>query len=131
MVAWFVKLRGRWSYIRGWCFVVGNKFRYMRACFDRNQSTRMVLVASHFIVARSKYLKLVVREPWRMKQVMNKVSKWLDSPECRYLTYCYLRLSELVKENKKKKARTAAKDRGSKLRGRRVVAKFCLRMWVI
>ena len=99
-------------------------FRYMRACFDQNQSTRMVLVASHFIVARSKYLKLVISEPWRMKQVMNRVSKRLDSPECRYLTYCYLRLSELVKENEKKKARAVAKDRESKLRGRLVVAKL-------
>ena len=60
VVPWFVKLRVTWSYICGWCFVVGNKFRYMRACFDCNQSTRMVLVASHFIVAPSKYLKLVV-----------------------------------------------------------------------
>ena len=99
-------------------------FRYMRACFDQNQSTRMVLVASHFIVARSKYLKLVISEPWRMKQVMNRVSKRLDSPECRYLTYCYLWLSELVKENEQKKARAVAKDRESKLRGRLVVAKF-------
>ena len=87
----------------------------MRACFDRNQSTRMVLVASHFIVTRSKYLKLVVREPWRMKQVMNRVSKQLDSPECRYVTYCYRRLSELVKGNERKKARAVAKDRESKL----------------
>ena len=50
-----------------------------------------------------------------MKQVMNRVSKRLDSTECRYLTYCYLSLSQLVKENEKKKARTAAKDRDSKL----------------
>ena len=99
-------------------------FRHMCACFERHQSTRMVLVASHFIVARSKYLKLVVREPWRMTQVMNRVSKRLDSPECRYLTYCYLQLSELVKDNEKNKARAAAKDRESKLRGRLVVAKL-------
>ena len=80
-------------------------FRYMRACFDQNQSTRMVLAASHFIVARSKYLNLVISEPWRMKQVMNRVSKRLDSPECRYLTYCYLRLSELTVEHLKKATR--------------------------
>ena len=99
-------------------------FRYMRACSDRNQSTRMVLVASHFIVALSKYVKMVVSEPWRMNQVMNAVSKRLDSPKCRYLTYCYLRLSQLVKEKEKKKARAAAKDGKSKLRGRLVVAKL-------
>ena len=67
---------------------------------------------------------LVLREPWRMKQVMNRVSKRLDSPECRYLTYCYRRLSELVKENEKKKARAVAKDHETKLRGRLVVAKL-------
>ena len=69
-------------------------------------------------------LNLVISEPWRMKQVMNRASKRLDSPECRYLTYCYLRLSELVKENEKKKARAVAKDRESKLRGRLVVAEL-------
>ena len=53
-----------------------------------------------------------------------RVSKRLDSPECRYLTYCYRRLSELVKENEKKKARAVAKDRETKLRGRLVVAKL-------
>ena len=77
----------------------------------------MVLVAS-----RSKYLKFVVSEPWRMKQVMNTFSKQLDSPECRYVTYSYCRLFELVKDNEKKRARAAAKDRKSKLRGRLVVA---------
>ena len=35
-----------------------------------------------------------------------------------------VRLSELVKENEKKKARAVAKDRESKLRGRLVVAKL-------
>ena len=84
----------------------------------------MALVASHSIVARSKCLKLVVSEPGRMKQVMNRVSKRLDSPEYKYLTYCYLRLSELVMENEKKKARAAAKDRENKLQGRLVVAKL-------
>ena len=84
----------------------------------------MVVVASHFIVTGSKYLNLVVGEPWRMKQVMNRVRKRLDSPECGFITYCHCPLSELVKENVKKKGRAAAKGRESKLRGRLVVAKL-------
>ena len=39
-----------------------------------------------------------------MKQVMNRVSKQLDSPQCTYLTYCYLHSYELVKENETKEA---------------------------
>ena len=36
VVAWFVKLRVRWSYICGWCFVVGNKgFGTPRAGFGQ------------------------------------------------------------------------------------------------
>ena len=49
-----------------------------------------------------------------MKQVMNRVSKQLDSPECRFLTYCYRPLFQLVKENEKKKARAVAHGRESK-----------------
>ena len=55
---------------------------------------------------------------------MNRVRERLDTPECRYLTYSYLQLCKLVKENEKKQARAAAKDRESKLRGRLVVAKL-------
>ena len=63
-----------------------------------------------------------VRRPTTRFQILR--CQWLDSPECRYLTYGYLRLSALVKENEKKKARAAAKDCESKLRGRLVVAKL-------
>ena len=44
-------------------------FRYMCATFDRNQNTRMVLIAAQFIGKRSKYVANVIEDPTLMEDL--------------------------------------------------------------
>ena len=93
-------------------------FRYMRAAFDRNQNTRMVLIAPQFIGKRSKYVADVIEDPTPMDECMTRVSTRLASKEVRYMTYCRLQLEHLLEENGRKLAAAKSKERDGKILAR-------------
>ena len=93
-------------------------FRYMRAAFNRNQNTRMVLIAAQFIGKRSKYVANVIEDPTLMEECMTRVSTHLTSKEVRCMTYCRLRLEHLLEENGRKLAAAKSKEKDGKILAR-------------
>ena len=93
-------------------------FRYMRAAFDRNQNTRMVLIAAPFIRKQSKYVANVIEDPALIEECMTRVSTCLASKELRYMAYCWLRLEHLLEENGRKLAVVKSRERDGKILAR-------------
>ena len=96
----------------------------MRATFDRNQNTCMVLIAAQFKGNRSQYVANVIEDPTLMEECMTRVGTHLASRESRYMTYCRLRLEHLLEENGRKLAAARSKERDAKILARVLLKSF-------